>query len=149
MNDQPELPREAAIATRAAPRIVKLAALAALIALAAVPFPILLAPAIVIFGALVALTIVDWRTSLRDRAPSLVRILPERMVKGRRVSILYRIMRVGAPVTLSILDELPADLGGDLMIEPMAVADGERVDVSREIVPRRRGIRALGPVYLL
>ena len=149
MDAPPEVPREAAIATRAAPRVVKLAGLAALIALAAVPFPILLGPAIVIFGALAALTIVDWRTSRRDDAPSMVRVLPERMVKGRSVSILYRILWRGAPATVSILDELPADLGGDLMIEPVTIAQGESIEVSREIVPRRRGIRTLGPIYLL
>ncbi len=149
MDAPPELPREAIIATRAAPRVVKLAGLAALIALAPVPFPILLGPAIVIFGALAALTIVDWRTSRRDDAPSMVRVLPERMAKGRSVSILYRISRRGAPATVSILDELPADLGGDLMVEPVTIAGGESIEVSREIVPRRRGIRALGPVYLL
>ena len=148
MHAQPELPGETAVATRAAPRLVKLAALAALIALGAVPFPILFSPAIVFFGALVVLTIVDWRMSRRDRAPSLVRVLPERMVKGRRVSILYQITRVGAAAIVSILDELPADLGGDLMIESVTVADGESIDVSREIVPRRRGIHSLGPVYL-
>jgi uncharacterized protein (DUF58 family) len=149
MNVQPELPDETAIAIRAATRIVRLSALAALIALAAVPFPILLGPAIVIAGALAALTIVDWRSSRGDRTPSLVRTIPERMVKGRRVSILYRITRAGAPTTVSILDELPADLGGDLFIESLAVADGESIEFSREVVPRRRGIRALGPVYLL
>ena len=149
MNAPLEGPCRTAIATRAAPRIVRLTALAALIAIAAVPFPLLLSPAIVIFGALAALTIVDWKTSRRDPAPNLVRILPERMVKGRRVSILYRITRSGAPATVSILDELPADLGGDLIVEPTAVAAGESFEVSREIVPRRRGIRALGPIYLL
>jgi len=148
-SDRPQTSGETPIAIRTAPLLVNLAALAALLALAAVPLPILLGPAIVSFGALAILTIADLRASRRDRAPSLVRVLPERMVKGRRVSIGYRISRVGSATTAAILDELPADLGGDLILAPMRIAGGASVEISREILPRRRGIHTLGPVYLL
>jgi uncharacterized protein (DUF58 family) len=147
--DRIEPARRAPVAIRSAPRLVKLTALAALLALAAVPMPILLGPALVSFGALAILTIADLRASRRDRAPSLVRMIPERMVKGRPASIAYRISRVGSPTTVAVLDELPADLGGDLIFAPMRIADGASLELSREILPRRRGLHRLGPVYLL
>jgi len=142
-------PPDAHRVIRAAPRLVRLLALAALCALAVAPFPILLGPALVMIGALAVFTVADWHASRGGAAPAAERIMPEHLVNGRSARIVYRVSRFGAATTIAVLDELPSDLGGDLMIESVRLADGESVELAREITPRRRGIRPLGPVYLL
>ncbi len=136
-------------AVRPTPALVKLAAFAAILALGGMVFALLLAPAIVIFGAAAIITLADWRSSRNDPAPHLERVMPERMIKGRAAAIGYRISRAAGATQVSVLDELPADLGGDLNIGPIRVANDASVEVSREIIPRRRGTRVLGPTYLI
>jgi uncharacterized protein (DUF58 family) len=138
------------VVIRASPRLVQLAAIAALCAVATVPLPALVAPMLAFAAIVIALGLADLYTSRRDPAPKLERVLPERMVKGRPATLLYVLSRPDGGVTsLRVLDELPADLGGDLLIDEMRLSRNETREVSREIVPLRRGIHDLGPTFIL
>src|SRR5271157_2487258 len=98
--------------------LVRAAAIIALFAIAAVPIPILVAPVLAMFAILIVLAGADWIAARREVAPSLERIIPDRLVKGRPARIIYKVSRrMGEATTLSILDELPAELGGDLLID--------------------------------
>jgi len=78
------------------------------------------------------------------------RILAARMVKGRRAEAVYLLLRPGAPATtVSILDELPPELGSDLLIENVALGAGQRCRLARDLMPLRRGTCELGPTYIL
>jgi uncharacterized protein (DUF58 family) len=129
---------------------VRIAAAVALLAVLAVPIPMLIAPTLAMLAILIALAGADLLAARRDVAPSLQRFIADRLVKGRSASIIYKVSRPNAATTtLSILDELPADLGGDLIINDVRLERGQTLDLARERVPLRRGTRELGPVFVL
>ncbi|HVN29343.1 MAG TPA: DUF58 domain-containing protein, partial [Candidatus Binataceae bacterium] len=131
------------------PRLVRIAAAIALVATLAIPFPTLVAPVLVAAAILIALASADWRGARREIPPSLERIIPDRMVRGRPAPIIYRLKRAaGEPTNVSILDELPRDLGGDLLIEDVRLAPGQALEIARERTPLHRGVRSLGPVFI-
>ncbi|MFZ1123242.1 MAG: DUF58 domain-containing protein [Candidatus Binataceae bacterium] len=137
-------------AVRPASRLVRLAALIALCALAAVVWHLLVAPALALVAIAAALALLDWGVSRNDPPPRLERILAARMVKGRRAEAVYLLSRPGGlATTVSILDELPAELGGDLLIENVALGAGQRCRLARDLMPLRRGTCELGPTFIL
>jgi uncharacterized protein (DUF58 family) len=130
--------------------IVRLAATVALLAVLAVPIPMLVAPTLAMLAILIALAGADWIAARRDVAPSVQRLIGDRLVKGRSATITYKVSRPNAAATtLSILDELPTDLGGDLIINDVRLARGQTIDLARERIPLRRGTRELGPAFVL
>jgi uncharacterized protein (DUF58 family) len=130
--------------------LVRSAAAVAVVAMLAVPMPVLIAPVLAMLAILIALAGGDWLAACREVAPALQRIIAERMVKGRAATIIYKISRAnGDATTVSILDELPADLGGDLLIEDIRIERGQSLEVARDRVPLRRGIRELGPIFMV
>ncbi len=135
------------VAIRPAPRLVRWTAMAAMFALASVPFGLLFIPAIAFVVALVMLAFIDWGISRKDPPPRLVRELPEHVVKGRRAIVTYRVSSYIDRST-SILDELPTDLGGDMLIEDVALTP-RTTTITREVVPLRRGTNELGGAYLM
>jgi uncharacterized protein (DUF58 family) len=151
MNDQPQpAPREDAVVIRPSSRLSGLALWAALCGLAAVALPLLMGPLLVLVAAGAALILVDWALSRSDPRPRLERILPARFIKGRNAAVVYRLTRPGKlPTTLSLLDELPADLGGDVLIEGVELGAGERRELTRDLVPAARGVREIGPTRIL
>jgi uncharacterized protein (DUF58 family) len=129
--------------------MVQFAAAVAIAAVAAVPFPILIAPTIAFAAAVAALALIDLRAARRDPHPRLERAMPERIVKGRPVGVVYGLTRPGGrATTVSILDEFPAELGGDLLIDEVLLAHGETAEVVREVTGLRRGVHPLGPTCL-
>lgn len=137
-------------AVRPSSLLVRLVALAALAALAAVPLPTLMAPAGGLAALIFGLAVADLIASRADPAPAIERVLPRRFVKGQPATVSYRLARPGAAATVVwLLDELPAALGGDLIIEALWLGGGQRRDLSRELMPLRRGSFALGPALLL
>src|SRR5205823_6607198 len=65
-------------------------------------------------------------------------------------TLAYRLSRPDGPVTVvSILDELPAELGGDLAIDAVSVSGAEICELSRPVLPTSRGIRDHGPAHIL
>lgn len=137
-------------AVRPASRLVRLAALIALCTLAAVVWHLLVAPALGLIATAAALALLDWGVSRNDPPPRLERILAARMVKGRRAEAVYLLSRPGGlATTVSILDELPAELGGDLLIENVALGAGQRCRLARDLMPLRRGTCELGPTFIL
>jgi uncharacterized protein (DUF58 family) len=102
------------------------------------------------FAAIAMFALVDWAVSRRDRGPQVERLLPARLLKGKAAAIIYKLARPEAPsTTVCVLDELPGELGGDLVIEGVKVGPGRRAEVAREVLPRSRGRYQLGPTYLL
>ena len=137
-------------AIRPSPLLVRLLALTALATAAALPFPALMAPALAFAGVVLLLAASDWAISRNDPAPQIERVLPMRLIKDRSATVVYRIRRAeGAATTISLLDELPEALGGDLRITGVRLGRGQRLDISREIVPARRGTFELGPTLIL
>jgi uncharacterized protein (DUF58 family) len=150
MADEASRVEAAPIAIRPSRRLVRVVAIAAVCALVAVPVPLLVAPTIAFLVVIVVLAILDWRNSRSDPHPMLERIIPDRLVKGRAATVSYLLTRPDGDATVvSILDELPADLGGDLLIDDVGVGRDERREISREAMPIRRGTRELGPTYIL
>src|SRR5216684_2647886 len=97
----------------------------------------------------IALAALDWVASRRDPSPLVERVVPERMVKGRPNGVTYRVSRPGGAATVvSILDELPADIGGDLVVEGIKLERDQRRELTREIMPLRSGTRELGPTLV-
>ncbi len=130
--------------------LVRAAAVVALVAIAAVPVPMLVAPVLAMLAILMALAGVDCIAARREVAPSLERTIADRLVKGRPATIIYKVSRLsGKATTLSILDELPADLGGDLIINDVRLARGQSIEIPHERTPLRRGTRELGPTFVL
>ncbi len=74
--------------------------------------------------------------------------VPERTRAGAAFELVYRIEGAPAGAHLTLLDELPADLGGDSLCTWRAgrAAAVERAVLQRE--PRRRGVRRLGPWHV-
>src|SRR5579871_2546599 len=129
--------------------LVRTFAAIALTAILAVPMPILIAPVLAALAIVIALADADWLAAHHEVTPSVQRIIADRMVKGRAATIVYKVSRTnGAATTVSILDELPADLGGDLLIEDVRIEQGQSLEVARDCVPLRRGIRELGPIFV-
>jgi uncharacterized protein (DUF58 family) len=129
--------------------LVRVMALAALFALAALIFPFLVAPTIVYVVIVAILVGLDWAASRREAAPWVERVIPDRMVKGLPVELRYRISRPrGTATVISILDELPADLGGDLIVDQVPLASEQHREITREVIPLRRGTHALGRVFV-
>ena len=90
-------------------RLVRGAAVIALVAIAAIPIPILMAPVLAMLAILSALAGADLIAARREVAPSLERIIPDRLVKGRPATIIYKVSRrSGGATTFSVLDELPS-----------------------------------------
>jgi uncharacterized protein (DUF58 family) len=130
--------------------LVRLLAMAALVAAIALPFPSLTAPALAFAGIVILLAAFDWVISRSDPAPQIERVLPTRLIKDRSATVVYRIRRAaGAATTIDLLDELPEALGGDLRVTGVKLGRGERLDIVREIVPSRRGTFELGPTLIL
>ncbi len=130
--------------------LVRTIAAVALAAILAVPMPILIAPVLAMLAIVIALADADWLAAHREVAPTLERVIPVRIVKGRAATIIYKLSRTnGDATTVSILDELPADLGGDLLIEGIRVDRDQSLEIARERVPLRRGIRELGPIFVM
>ncbi len=127
-------------------RLVGLAALAALLAFAALAFAWLAALAWIVLAIVAALALIDGRLSLRRGAPHIERELPQRGRVREPLSVRYRLSLAGA-AQATLLDELPADLGGDHSQGPLAIGD-EPLAIERQVTPERRGVRALGPVIV-
>ncbi len=131
-------------------RLVRLAAICTVGAIAAIAIPVL--TTLVIGGGAVvaALVIVDLVACVGETGPRLDRTMPSRFVKGRAAAIGYRIERsTGGDTNIEILDELPQALGGDLEVVSGPIGRGQRLEVSREVVPLRRGTFPLGPTFML
>ena len=137
-------------AMRPSPLLVRLCAVTALLAAAALPFPSLTAPTFAFAGVVIVLAAIDWVSSRNDPAVQVERVLPARLIKDRSASVIYRIRRpAGAATTIDLLDELPDAIGGDLRIAGVKLGRGQRLDISREILPTRRGTFELGPTLML
>ncbi len=137
-------------AVRPSPLLVRLLALTALATAAALPFPALVAPALTFAGVVILLAASDWAISRNDPAPQIERVLPTRLIKDRSATVVYRIRRAASgTTTISLLDELPGALGGDLPITDVWLGRGQLLQISREIVPARRGTFELGPTLVL
>ncbi len=137
-------------AIRPSPTLVRLAGSAAIVSLAAVPIPMLVAPALALAALIVVLAAIDLAISRRDPEPRVARALAGRLVRGRPATVVYRVSRPsGAATVVLLLDELPEVLGGDLVIDNVEVGGGQHRDISREVLPRRRGTFALGPMMTL
>jgi uncharacterized protein (DUF58 family) len=118
--------------------------------LAAVAWSALVLPLLALVAVLAGLVVVDWAISSCDPAPQLERSLPRRLVKGRPATVVYRLLRHGkSPTSVSVLDELPADLGGDLVIEGVQVGSGPPCAIARDLTPQARGMRETGPTRIL
>ncbi len=138
------------MAIRPSPLFVRLAASAAVVSIAAVPFRILVAPAGALVAIIVLLAAIDLITSRSDPAPKVERALPTRFVRSRSATLLYRLSRpAGAATVVWLLDELPAELGGDVVFEGVGLGSGRHSDLSREVTPVRRGTFPLGAVFVL
>jgi uncharacterized protein (DUF58 family) len=136
-------------AIRPSSMLVRLVAIATASALAALIFPLLVAPTIAYLGVVIVLAALDWAASRRDPRPEIERVVPERMVKGRPTGVTYRVSRPrGAATVVSILDEFPADVGGDLIVEGIKLERDQHRELTREIIPLRSGTRELGPTLV-
>jgi uncharacterized protein (DUF58 family) len=130
--------------------LVRAGAFVAFIAILAVPLPILIAPVLAMLVILLALSAADWLGARREPMPIVSRSIPDRLVKGRPATIIYRISRpLGDATTLSILDELPVELGGDLIIDEVRINSGQTLELPRDRTPLRRGARALGSTFVV
>jgi len=70
---------------------VRLAAAVALLAVLAVPIPMLVAPTLAMLAILIALAGADLLAARRDVAPSVQRLIADRVVKGRSATIIYKV----------------------------------------------------------
>lgn len=131
-------------------QLVRISAAMALLAVLALPLPILVAPLLAMLAVVFALAFADWFSARREVAPSLTRIVPNRMVKGRAAPIQYRLARPnGGATVVAFLDELPTELGGDLVIDEVRLAGGAAIEIARDRIPNRRGIHKLGKMLIL
>lgn len=148
MNARDNRAQAQARAIRPAALLVRLLLVSALLALAAMPMPALLAPTLGFLAIVIGLALADWRISRADTQPQVERVFPDRMVRKRRAAVLYRVSRARRPASVTILDEMPEELGGDLAVEGIRIDPDRRSEVSREIVPTRRGTFEMGPIYV-
>jgi uncharacterized protein (DUF58 family) len=139
-----------AIAVRPSPLLVRIAAAVTIGGLLVIAWAALLVPVLALAAVILALALIDWRISRRDPAPKIERVLPQRLVKDRPVKIVYQLSYPGpAPTRVSLLDELPTDLGGDLLIDDVEVKPGQPLELARELVPKARGLREIGTTNVL
>jgi len=137
-------------AIRPAPLLVRLLAITALGAAAALPFPSVTAPTFAFAGIVILLAAIDWLISRNDPHPQIERVLPSRLIKDRAATVIYQIRRpTGAATTVDLLDELPEALGGDLSTTGIKLGRRQRLDIPREIFPNRRGTFVPGPTLML
>ena len=137
-------------ALRPSARLVSFAVWSAIFGLMAMAWRPMLVPVLAFAAAAALLALIDWTISRGDPEPRLERLLPARMVKGRRVTLIYKLSRKGAlPARISVLDELPADLGGDLLIEVVEPDAPAAVEIARDVMPAARGLREVGPTRVL
>jgi uncharacterized protein (DUF58 family) len=130
--------------------LVRIAAAIGLAGVLAIAIPILVAPVLAMLAITLALASIDWFATRRGVAPRLDRIMPDRLIKGRPATLIYKLTRTNGDATnVSILDELPADLGGDLLVENVRLERAATIEIARERTPLRRGTRALGPTFIL
>jgi uncharacterized protein (DUF58 family) len=135
---------------RPSPLLVRLFAVAALLASAALPFPSLTASTLAFTVIVTLLAGFDWTISRNDPAPDVDRVLPSRLIKDHPASVTYRIKRTGAGVTtIDLLDELPEALGGDLRIAGTKLGRDQCFEVARTILPNQRGTFELGPILIV
>ena len=112
----------ARIKIRPSNRLVRATAMAAVAAIAALVVPWLMILAVAYLAIVASLAAIDWVTSRREPAVKVERMIPERMVTGRPVEVIYRVARPGGGSTaVEVLDELPTDLGGDLTIDEFSL----------------------------
>jgi uncharacterized protein (DUF58 family) len=151
MADQPHpASRKDAVAIRPSSRLAAFALWAAMGGLVAVAWPALTGPLLALVVAGTGVVLVDFALSRREAAPQLERTLPARLVKGRSAAVVYRLTHPGrSPTAVSLLDELPADLGGDLSIEGVRLGPGEYRELTRDLMPAARGMREIGPTWIL
>ena len=141
--------RKAAV-IRPSPLMVRLSAAGTLCAAAALPFPSITAPTLAFLAIVIVAAALDWASSRNDPAPRMERILPPHMVKDRPAIVTYRVSRpAGRSTVVALLDELPTALGGDLIIESTRLGPAGSLEISREVIPNRRGTFELGPTLLL
>ena len=139
-----------AVAVRPSSQLVRLAVCAALCGLLAVAWPALAVPALTLVAVAAGLVLADCAISRGDPLPQVERILADRLVKGTVATVIYKLSRPGElPTTVSLLDELPADLGGDLVIDGIEFGPHERRELARHLLPRARGEREIGPTRVL
>jgi uncharacterized protein (DUF58 family) len=144
------MPAHMTTVIRPSPLLVRMLTAGAIAAAVAVAITILIAPVLGYLAIVLALASLDWHSCRADPEPRLEREMPERLVKGQPATIRYRVSRPsGGATTVSILDEMPAVLGGDVRIDDVRVGSGQSVELTRETVPARRGIFASGPVMIL
>jgi hypothetical protein len=85
--------------------LVRLLAIAALVAAVALPLPSLTAPALSFAGIVILIAAFDWVISRGDPAPQIERVLPTRLIKDRSATVVYRIRRAGGAATnIDLLD---------------------------------------------
>ena len=128
-------------------RLVGLAALATLLAFAALVAAWLVPIAWIALAIVGALALIDGRASARQPAPRLERELPQRARVREPLTVRYRLSLTGTRAAAALLDELPADLGGDYAQGPLTLGD-EPLAIERTVVPERRGVRPLGPLLI-
>lgn len=133
-----------------ASRLVAGAGGAGLLCVLAACWPAFGAVAWLAMAVLVAVALYDARAASRVEAPVLARELPLRARLREGCEIRYQLYNAGgAPLRLSLLDELPDELGGDLRRGPLRLGAGERTTVAAQLMPQRRGRLELGPSLLL
>src|SRR5215469_14700762 len=149
MEDHSEaFPRQDPVIVRPGLRLVALVLCAAFISLASMVFPSLVMSEVALI-AVAVFALADWLVSRRDPKPQLERLLPARFVKGKAATMVYRLTRPCAPPTIvSMLDELPAELGGVLEFENINLGPSQRCELAREVMPRARGRYEVGPTYI-
>jgi uncharacterized protein (DUF58 family) len=127
---------------------VALAAVPALLSLAALPWPLLAGGAFGAWLIVLALAAADLLLGRGRAVPQVRRELPRRARQGEPASARYVLRHEGREGALvSLLDELPEDLGGDRRHGPFAVAPGES-ELPLPLLPGLRGVRMLGPLYV-
>jgi uncharacterized protein (DUF58 family) len=131
------------------PLLVRLAGIGTLTAAVALPFPSITSVAWTFLLLIIVLAAIDWLVSRIDPTPELDRLIPSHLVKGRAVTFVYRLRRcAGDDTVVDLLDELPAALGGDSLVGPAKLGRGQRLEVSHEVVPNRRGTFPMGPTMM-
>ena len=131
------------------PLLVRLMGIDALAAILALPFPSITAVAWTFLLLIILLTAIDWMNSRTEPAPELERVMPSHLVKGRAAAFVYRLRRItGDDTVVELLDELPEALGGDLIVHATKLNRGQRLEISREVLPNRRGTFPMGPTMM-
>lgn len=138
------------VVMRPSPLMVGVVAAIAMLAFVALPVPPLMVFVMAALIGVLALALGDWAASRKDLPPMLTRELPARLVKGRTAPVIYRL--TGRPerrTTVSLLDELPEVLGGDLMIADIKLGKAEVKEVTRDVIPMQRGKHRSALVLIL